>query len=141
MKDLTDSKIDSIFEEWWSLLLSTDLPRLEEGIKIDEWWLKVLDFKRLSGTPLYSCLSQLIKILLILPCDQAPVERVFSMVNKIHTKYRPTLQNSSVCALLTCKVNSTLPCHKMVISDDLVSQVKSAATRRNNYLKDHAEEQ
>lgn len=107
---------------------------------VDQWWLKVIDLKSPSGSPLYSNLSDLIKVLLVLPCDQAPVERVFSMVNKFHTKYSPTIQNSSVCALLTCKVNSKVPCPQMAVSNHLAKQVKSAVTHRNNYLKEQTKE-
>ena len=134
LPDLNDAEIDAILEEWRVLRLSTDLPTCD--CEVDQWWLKVLEQKSPAGSPLYGNLSELIKILLILPCDQAPVERVFSMVNKIHTKYRPTIQNSSVCALLTCKINSKVPCSQMEVSNQLAKEVKTATMRRNNYFKE-----
>ena len=30
--------------------------------------------------------------------------------SKFHTKYRPSIQNNTVCALLTCKINNKVPC-------------------------------
>ena len=104
MKNLSDKEVDDILEEFRRLRFSTELPLFTDNTKSP------------SGTPLYKNL----RIILILPCDQAPV---FSMVNKIHTKYRPTIQNSNVCALLTCKVNNKIPCIEMSVSDNLAKQV------------------
>ena len=137
LPDLSDSEIDLILEEWRMFSFSTDLPALGDGCDIDQWWLRVLGLKSPSGTLLFSSLSKLIKILLILPCDQAPVERVFSMVNKIHTKYRPSIQNNTVCALLTCKVNNKVPCPQTVVTNELAKQVKTATMHRNSYFKEH----
>ena len=136
MKNLSDKEVDDILEEFRRLRFSTELPPFTDNSEIDEWWLNVLDTKSPSGTPLYKNLGYLIRIILILPCDQAPVERVFSMVNEIHTKYRPTIQNSTVCALLTCKVNNKIPCIEMSVSDNLAKQVKSAAMSRNQQITD-----
>ena len=92
MKNLSDKEVDDILEEFRRLRFSTELPPFTDNSEIDEWWLNVLDTKSPSGTPLYKNIGYLIRIIPILPCDQAPVERVFSMVNKLHTKYRPTIQ-------------------------------------------------
>ena len=62
---------------------------------------------------------------------------VFSMVNKIHTKYRPSIQNNTVCALLTCKINSKVPCPQTDIPNKLAKQVKTATMSRNRYFKEH----
>ena len=97
----------------------------------------MLEIRSPSGSRLFTSLSKLIKILLILPCDQAPVERVFSMVNKIHAKDRPSIQNNTVCALLTCKINSKIPCTQTDIPNKLAKQVKTATMLRNRYFKEH----
>ena len=137
LPDLNDSEIDLILEEWRTYTLSMDLPAFGDGCQVDQWWLRVLGLKSPSGSLLFSSLGKLIRILLVLPCDQAPVERVFSMVNKIHTKYRPSMQNNTVCALLTCKVNSKVPCPQTEVSNELAKQVKAATMRRNSYFKEH----
>ena len=114
LPDLNDAEIDIILEEWRTFCFSANLPAFGDGCDVDQWWLRVLELRSPSGSQLFTSLSKLIKILLILPCDQAPVERVFSMVNKIHTKYRPSIQNNTVCALLTCKINSKVPCPYLI---------------------------
>ena len=138
LPDLSDAEIDITLEEWRKFCFSADLPAFSDACDVDQWWLRVLELRSPSGSPLFSGLSKLITILLILPCDQAPVERVFSMVNKIHTKYRPSLQNNTVCALLTCKVNSKVPCPQTEVSNELAKQVKTATMRRNSYFKEHS---
>ena len=94
----------------------------------------MLELRSPSGSRLFTSLSKLIKILLILPCDLAPVERVFSMVNKIHTKDRPSIQNNTVCAL---KINSKIPSTQTDIPNKLAKQVKTATMLRNRYFKEH----
>ena len=140
LPNVSDAEIDVILEEWRHLHISPDLPVYGEGCDVSQWWLNVLDLRSPSGSALYSNLSRLIKILLVLPCDQAPVERVFSMVNKIHTKYRPTIQNNTVCALLTCKINNKVPCSQTIVSNHLAKQVKTAAMRRNESIKEQTNE-
>ena len=61
---------------------------------------------------------------------QAPVERVFS---KIDTKFRPSLGNTTVCALLMSKINSGVPCPQLNVSEQLLRE-------RNNDLRVAREE-
>ena len=56
--------------------------------------------------------------------DQASVERVFSMVNKIDTKFRPSLGNTTVCALRMSKINSEVPCPQLNVSEQLLVTLK-----------------
>ena len=63
---------------------------------------------KLTGTPMH--------VLSIFPCDQAPAKRVFSMVNKIYKKFKQSVGNDTVCSLHTCKINSGVLCHKMLLS-------------------------
>ncbi|KAJ7341619.1 hypothetical protein JRQ81_005941, partial [Phrynocephalus forsythii] len=60
----------------------------------------------------FSELPRLMKALLCLPHSNASSERVFSMVRKIVTENRMSLDNSTVCALLSCKINHSGPAHK-----------------------------
>ena len=96
-----------------------------------------------SGLATFGKLKRLAHVLLILPYDQAPVERVFSMVNKSDTKFRPSLGNTTVCALLVSKINSGVPCPQgpqLNVSEQLFRDVKAAASKRNNDLRVAREE-
>ena len=66
------------------------------------------------------------------------------MVNKIDTKFRPSLGNTTVCALLVSKINSGVPCGpqgpQLNVSEQLLRDVKAAASKRNNDLRVAREE-
>ena len=57
------------------------------------------------------------------------------MVNKIDTKFRPSIGNTTVCALLACKINSGVPCQQLNVSEQLLHDVRAAASKRNNDLR------
>ena len=66
------------------------------------------------------------------------VRTVFSMVNKIDTKFRPSLGNTTVCALLMSNINSGVPCPQgpqLNVSEQLFRDVKAAEGKRNNDLR------
>ena len=62
--------------------------------------------KCLDGTACFMYISKLAKCLLALPHSSADIERVFSIVCKIVTDFRTELDQSTFCALLSCKLNS-----------------------------------
>lgn len=79
----------------------TDSKRLPQEDRIDRFW-------GLVGKDLrFSELTRLMKALLCIPHSNASAEKVFSMVRKIVTENRMALENSSICALLLCKINHT----------------------------------
>ena len=89
--NLEDEWLDDLVEEWRAFQVAEDLPAFitdPPGDRPDAWWSKVIVKKDLGGHLRFGKLATLINILLILPYDQAPVERLFSMVGKIHTQYR-----------------------------------------------------
>ena len=133
LKDTPDEELDELLDEWRSYQVSTDLPSFDqEEDRIDEWWGKVLSTKDGNNKPVYPNLAKLIKIVLILPYNQAPVERVFSMVGKIDTKFRPTLSHSTVSSLVGIKINTSTDCYQTQVSPDLLKAVKSATTVYNS---------
>ena len=119
---------------------SVNISRGDHADKPDAWWSEIFKMKGLSGLATFGKLKRLVHVLLILPYDQAPVERVFSMVNKIDTKFRPSLGNTTVCALLVSKINSGVPCPQLNVSEQLLRDVKGAASKRNNDLRVAREE-
>ena len=81
--------------------------------------------------------SKLIRIHLVLPYNQTPVERVFSMVGKIDTKFRPTISLESVCSLSTCKLNCSSDCYAINVSQDLLMSAKTATNCYNTELREN----
>ena len=80
LPDLSDTEVDIILEEWQTFRFSKDLPASDDSCDVDWWRLEVLELKSPTGSCLFRSLRGLLKTVLILPCDQAPVERVFLMV-------------------------------------------------------------
>ena len=73
-------------------------------------------------------LSKLAKVLLVLPHSNADPERLFSMVRKIETELRGNLDPSTVCDLLSVKVNNDQPCYdsKHLMTESLIASAKTA---------------
>ena len=80
-------------------------------------------------------ISRLAKRVLALPVSNADTERVLSMVRKIVTDYRTELNRSTLCALLSCKLNCNSSCFNLHTPDELLSRAKHATVE---YNKAHA---
>ena len=88
----------------YQLSESDDLPPYERGVtRLDKWWAEVGALKTGTGEARFPNLFTLMQCLLILPHSTAQVEGVFSLVRRIKTEFRASLENSSLCALLACK--------------------------------------
>ena len=87
---------------------------------MDRFWGLVGKDKR------FSQLARLMKALLCIPHSNASSERTFSMVKKIVTENRTSLNNSTLCALLSCKINFTKPASKYTPSKKTLRAAKSA---------------
>ena len=134
LENIDDEELELIIDEWRDYQAAKlDLPKGDDMI-VDLWWSNFLKTKDYSGNLKYPHLSKLIKILLILPYNQAPVERVISMVNKIDTKFRPTISNKSLNSLLTCKINNDNECFMTEISGGLLQVTRSACTKYRKHL-------
>ena len=126
-----DHRLDELLGEWKRYQASTDLPNFTDQDLIDIWWQQVLHSKDAACADIYTELPRLIKTLLVLPYHQAPVERVFSIVNKIYTKFQPLLDNDSVCALLACNMNSNSECYNTETPNELICGAKTATLQYN----------
>ena len=138
LPDSTDDQLDNLLDEWKIYQAASDIPDFK-GQDIDLWWAQVLARKDYvqNNSCVFAEISKLIKILLVLPYNQAPVERVFSMIGKIDTKFRPTISLESVCSLLTCKLNCSSECYAIDVSQDLFKSAKTATNRYNTELKEN----
>ena len=81
---------------------SVNISRGNHADKPEAWWSEIFKMKGPSGLATFGKLKRLIHVLLILPCDQAPVESVFSMVN-ISTPSSDHRWETPLCALSSCQ--------------------------------------
>ena len=91
-----------------------------------------------SASLRFGTLAQLAKTLLVLPHSNADPERLFSMVRKIETEQRKRLDPSTVCDLLSTKINDTV-CYdnKHLVHEDMLRSVKTATRRSMEQAATH----
>lgn len=106
----------------------TDRQELPQEDQIDRFWGLVGKDARFIE------LAKLMKGLLCIPHSNASSERVFSMVRKIVTENRMALDNSTVSALLSCKINHTGLAHKYTTFQKVLKCAKSATYMSNKSL-------
>ena len=90
LDDLADEAQD------YYLTPKSEFPTLEEGGRIDEYWLKVFQLQTGFGKLRFSLLGDVMKPLMSIPNSNADSERVFSMLRKIHTEFRSNLDNDTI---------------------------------------------
>jgi len=69
---------------------------------------------------------KLVSGLLSTPCSNADSERRFSMLRKIHTDQRGSLDHSTIVALMNIKFNCTGCCTEPKFDSELLSKCKKA---------------
>lgn len=88
-----------------------------------------------SNKARFIVLSKLAKTMLVLPNSNADSERAFSLVKKIATEFRADLNKDTLCALLSCKMNTNLNCYELKPCALLLKNAKTATSEYNNSLK------
>ena len=85
-------------------------------------------------------MSKVAKLILVIPHSNAEEERVFSLVWKNKTCFRPNLDpDESLASIITCKLAMEgESVTKFSISDNLISTVKQATTK---YNKQHSQKE
>ena len=105
---------------------------LDETAAIDHFLAAMGEVKLVTDlcTLRFDILSKLAKVLLVLPHSNADPERLLSTF-QISTEQRSQLDPSTVCDLLSVKINNDYPCYdsKSLMTNDLLSTAKSAARR------------
>ena len=81
-----------------------------EHAALDHFWAAVAEIHSVTDIETYrfGLLARLAKTLLVLPHSNADPERLFSMVWKIETDQQKYLEISTLCDLLSVKIQSLL---------------------------------
>ena len=92
-----------------------------------------------DGTFQFSHLSKVAKLVLVIPNSNAEEERVFSMVTKNKTAFRPNLKlDGTLCSILQIKLGNSdgpEPCYKY---EPLKAILKTAKTATMAYNRAHS---
>ena len=107
----------------------SQLPIVEDGA-LGQFWFSMGCIQKPGDTSekRFGNLSLLCKTLLVLPHSNADPERLFSMVRKVETEQRGSLQPSTVQDLISVKMNTDpfyFDCHQLFTSE-LLRSAKSA---------------
>ena len=100
--------------------------------RIGAFWCEVGKIKTLDGQPRFPSLAKLMAGLLSIPASNADSERGFSILRKIHTDQRPTLQQSTIISLMSIKFNNDKCCHDTTFSSELLTDCKKATVVSQN---------
>ena len=93
----------------------------------------------LDGRPQFPHLTSLAKCVLSSPVSNADTERVFSNVRKTVTDFRTEMEQSTICALLACKLNTNLNCFELDTPNDHLKKAKRATTDSTSLHKSISE--
>lgn len=80
--------------------------------------------KTLDGTGRFPTFTRL-------AVPNADTERVFSIVKKIVTEYHTEMDQSTLCALVSCKLNSNSDCFALETPSELLKCAKGATMEYN----------
>ena len=111
-----------------------------KDILTDLMWHYLSTLKDCIGCPRFPRLTKVAKLILVIPHSNAEEERVFSLVRKNKTCFRPNLDlDESLASIITCKLAMEgESVTKFSISNDIISPAKQAATKNN---KQHSQKE
>eukprot|EP00057_Strongylocentrotus_purpuratus_P020198 XP_011674672.1 PREDICTED: uncharacterized protein LOC105443327 [Strongylocentrotus purpuratus] len=100
--------------------------------RADEVWTEIRTLKdHVTDKLKYDNLGKLMHAILALPHSNADDERLFSIVRKNSTEFRPSLKTTTLSDILTKKLRNQamkVPCYDMKFPDKLLEKCKKAAT-------------
>ena len=103
---------------------------------MDMIWHYLSNLKAVDGKNRFSRISRVAKLVLVIPHSNAEEERIFSMVRKNKTAFRPNLDpKGTLSSILTIKLASHQPAH---VFEPPKSMLKEAKTATWDYNKLHA---
>ena len=141
------SELTQLAEEFvdYQLLREEDIPQRvwdkakveEDGDKhrMDVLWHYFSTLKSGDGRQRFKQLSNIAMLVLTIPHSNADEERVFSMVRKNKTPFRPSLGlDTTLPSLLTVKLATEEPCHKFEPHPSVVARAGKVTWE---YNKEH----
>ena len=145
-------EVDKLSEEFteFQLLHDNDIPKQiweKATVKVDSVndksyqrmdviWHYISTMKAPDHTTRFLRLSKIAMLVLLIPHSNAQEERIFSMVRKNKTAFRPSLDpKGTLSSIMTVKLANDVPAHQFEPSKELLKTAKSATW---NYNKEHS---
>ena len=115
---------------WESALTKVD--EVQSYYRMDKIWSYLGSATHPDGVLRFHRLAKVAKLVLILPHSNASEERVFSMVTKNKTMFRPNLRlDGTLASILTVKLAVPEPCHKYEPEKIVLETAKKATIEYN----------
>ena len=100
--------------------------------RMDMIWNYLSSVRLPDGSLCFPKLSQIAKLVLTIPHSNAEEERLFSLVRKNKTAFRPTLDSKgTLSSILTIKFANNVSSHKFEPTKELLKEAKSATSKSN----------
>ena len=100
--------------------------------RMDILWHFLSTLKMPDGSHCFGKLTKVAKLVLVIPHSNAEEERVFSMVRRNKTAFRPSLDpKGTLSSLLTIKLANTEPAHRFEPPKEVLKGAKSATAEYN----------
>ena len=98
----------------------------------DVLWQYLSTLKSSDGRQMFKRLSKIAMLVLVIPHSNASEERVFSMVRKNKTPFRPSLSlDNTLPSILTVKLATEEPCHKFEPHSSVVNKAGKVTWQYN----------
>ena len=115
---------------WQSALVAED--EQTRHYRMDVIWAHTKTMRDPDGALLFERLATVAILVLTLPHSNAEEERVFSLVAKNKTKFRPSLKlDGTLSSIITLKLANTEPCHKYEPTKEVITSAKRATMTYN----------
>ena len=151
---LTPVQMDLLQEEFtdYQLLDKSDIPEAvwkealiceeetedarKEHHRMDMIWAHLWGMKNVDSSPRFQLLSEVGRLVLVIPHSNAGEERVFSLIRQNKTPDRSSLDaNGTLSSMIQIKLANSDPCTKWEPSKDLLKAAKGATKQYNDMHK------
>ena len=125
--DVDAEQLKEEFEDF-QLLREDAITLVEDGESrpIEHVWADILATKTPLGVIRFPLMATVMTPLLSLPHSNEDVEKLFSILRKVHTEVRHRLNADTITAFLQCKLNIDSCCYELNVSDGMLKSAKSA---------------
>lgn len=111
---------------WEAALVKDDSEKEIQYHRMDIIWASLASMNSPYGRPRFPMLGNVAKLVLVLPHSNAEEERLFSLVRKNKTAFRPNLKlDGTLSSILTVKLGNPTLCHKYEPTKSVLDIAKS----------------
>ncbi len=121
----------NIPENVWQKALVVD-DETNQHHRMDIVWTHLSQMRNPDESLMFDNLSKVVILVLTLPHSNAEEERLFSMITKNKTKFRPSLKlDGTLSSILTIKCAGVEPCHSYEPPVEVLETAKQATMKYN----------